>query len=223
MIIAPSILSADFCHLGDAVDAAQSAGAHWIHVDVMDGAFVPNITIGQPVVRALRKHTTLPLDVHLMVDRPERYIPDFISAGADTISIHVEATPHVHRALMLIKDAGKQCGLAINPATSIASLHPCLNLLDIIVVMSVNPGFGGQTFIPETYSRVKAIKDMCASSLGANNTHPLIEIDGGVSKNNSRQLIDAGADILVAGSAVFGSGLDAVQNNISEIIHSMTK
>lgn len=225
MIIAPSILSADFCKLGDAVDAVHAAGAQWIHVDVMDGAFVPNITIGQPVVASLKQHTTMPLDVHLMVDRPERYIADFISAGADTISVHVEATPHMHRALSQINDAGKHSGIAINPGTPIEVLIPCLHLVDLVVVMSVNPGFGGQAFIPETYQRVRQIRDLCAK-LGrhtkcADGKRPMIEIDGGVSKDNAKQLKDAGADVLVAGSAIFGGGLEAIPANVKAIKYAV--
>jgi len=224
MIIAPSILSADFCHLGNAVDevsGGESCAEHrWIHVDVMDGAFVPNITIGQPVVRSLRKHTKLQLDVHLMVQNPERYVADFVAAGADIVSIHVEATPHVHRTLSMIKDADKQCGLAINPGTSIETLIPSLHLVDLIVVMSVNPGFGGQQFIPETYRRIRKIKALCKEHLSDKVNQPLIEIDGGVSKQNARQLKDAGADVLVAGSAIFGNGLETVKKNIDAIVHA---
>ena len=201
-IIAPSILSADFARLGDDVRAVVEAGADWIHVDVMDGRFVPNLTIGPPVVRALRKVTTAPLDVHLMIVEPEKYIAEFAEAGADIITVHAEATPHVHRALQHIRSHGKRAGVSLNPGTPEDHLRYVLPLCDLVLVMSVNPGFGGQSFIEEVLPKVAAIRKM----IDALGLHTALEIDGGISEKTARRAAEAGARAFVAGNAVFGQG-----------------
>lgn len=199
--IAPSILSADWTRLGEEVAQVEAAGARIIHVDVMDGHFVPNITIGLPVVRALRKHTELPLDVHLMISEPGRYAEQFVEAGARMVSVHVEADQHLHRTLDAIRAAGAQAGIAINPATSLAVLDDALPFADYVVLMTVNPGFGGQRFIKHSFDKLRRLRGM----IDARNLNTLIEIDGGVDLENAAQLASAGADILVAGSAIFGA------------------
>ncbi|WP_287370964.1 ribulose-phosphate 3-epimerase [Oceanithermus sp.] len=201
-LIAPSILSADFARLAEQVRAAEAAGADWIHVDVMDGRFVPNITMGFVVVEALRSVTRLPLDVHLMIVEPERYVERFVAAGADVVTVHAEATPHVHRTLQLIRSAGAKAGLAVNPATPLDWFEDVLGELDLALLMSVNPGFGGQRFIPrslERLERLAALRDRV-------NPGVRIEVDGGVGPANAAELVRRGADVLVAGSAVFGGG-----------------
>lgn len=200
MIVAPSILSADFSRLGEEVKAVAAAGADWIHVDVMDGVFVPNITIGQPVVRALRKVTNLPLDVHLMITDPGRYIDEFARAGADWITIHQEACLHVHRCLQQIRAAGKKAGISLNPATPVDTIEHVLSEVDLVLVMSVNPGFGGQKFIPSALDKIRAIRRMLRER---NLLHVLIEVDGGVGPDNIAEVLSAGADAVVAGNAVF--------------------
>lgn len=199
-MIAPSILSADFARLGEEVRAVADAGADIIHVDVMDGHFVPNITIGPLIVRALRKVTDLPLDVHLMIAKPDRYIADFAHAGADWISVHVETCPHLQRSLNLIREHGKKTGVVLNPATSLSSLEYVLDDVDFVMLMSVNPGFGGQSFIPATLGKIRALRSMLDES-----GHPEvdIEVDGGVSPKTIAQIARAGANIFVAGSAVY--------------------
>lgn len=204
--IAPSILSADFARLADALASIQSS-ADIVHLDVMDGHFVPNITIGPPVVAALRKVTKLPFDCHLMISRPQKYIPEFLKAGADMISIHLEADPHLHRALSMIREGGAKAGVAINPATPAESLSEVVAYCDYILVMSVNPGFGGQKFIRQTTEKVRRVREMIERS---GNRVP-IEIDGGIDATTAREVVAAGASILVAGNAVFGSG-DAATN-----------
>jgi len=204
LVIAPSILSADFARLGDEVRAVDQAGADWIHVDVMDGRFVPNITIGPLVVAALRPVTEKPLDVHLMIVEPERYVPDFARAGADHIYVQVEVCPHLHRNLAQIKDLGKKAGAVLNPGTSLSSLEYCLELCDMVLIMSVNPGFGGQSFIPSALEKIRTLRQLC-DERGLN---PWIEVDGGVKASNAWSVIDAGANALVAGSAVFGAADD---------------
>ena len=199
--IAPSILSADFAHLADEVAAVERGGADLIHVDVMDGRFVPNLTIGIPVVRALKRIATVPLDVHLMIVEPERHIEAFAVAGASMISVHVEASPHLHRTLSAIKALGVQAGAVLNPSTPTSMLVPVAGLVDFILVMSVNPGFSGQTFIPESTSRVRDVRDL----LDRAGNHASVEIDGGIQEQNAAQAAGAGADILVAGSAIFGT------------------
>jgi ribulose-phosphate 3-epimerase len=200
--IAPSILSADFARLGDEVAAAQQAGAHLLHIDVMDGHFVPNITIGSGVVESLRKATSLPLDVHLMIEEPDRFIGDFIKAGADMVTVHCEATIHLHRMIQLIKEGGVKAGVSINPATPVWCLETILRDIDVVLVMSVNPGFGGQRFIEGSLEKIRQLKKMI---LGAG-LSVLIEVDGGVKPGNAREIADAGADILVMGSAFFTAG-----------------
>jgi len=197
--IAPSILSADFAALGDALRQAQLAGADWIHIDVMDGHFVPNLTIGPPVVKALRPHSSLPFDVHLMVSQPERLVPAFAAAGADWLSVHWEACPHLHRVVQQIRELGKRPGVVLNPATPPTFLSEILPFVDLVLVMSVNPGFAGQAFIPETVSKVAAI-DAARRDRGLDF---LIEVDGGVGPANAGDLVRAGADVLVAGTALF--------------------
>jgi ribulose-phosphate 3-epimerase len=204
-LIAPSILSADFGILRDEVRAVEAAGADWIHVDVMDGRFVPNITIGPLVVRAVRASTKLPLDVHLMIVEPERYVADFAKAGADRISVHVEASPHLHRTLQQIRAAGAKAGVVLNPHTSEELIRHVLPDVDLVLVMSVNPGFGGQSFIPSALPKIAALRRMIDSA----GLPVELEVDGGVSRSTSRSVIDAGASVLVAGSAVFDAAAAA--------------
>lgn len=200
-MIAPSILSADFSRLGDDVRAVDQAGADWIHVDVMDGRFVPNITIGPLVVEALRPVTSKPLDVHLMIVEPEKFVADFAKAGADHIYVQVEACPHLHRNLGQIRDLGCKAGAVLNPGTPLSSLEYCLELCDLVLIMSVNPGFGGQSFIPSAVNKVRALRQMCNEK----GLDPWIEVDGGIKANNAWQVIEAGANALVAGSAIFNT------------------
>jgi ribulose-phosphate 3-epimerase len=200
--IAPSILSADFTRLGEEIRAAEAAGADMFHIDIMDGHFVPNITIGPFVVEAIRKTTTLPLDVHLMIEDPDRYIADFIKAGADYLTVHLEASVHLHRTIHWIKDSGARAGVSLNPATPIGSLDYILPDVDLVLLMSVNPGFGGQGFIPQILGKIRALRGLLAE-LG----YPvLVEVDGGIKYDNAKEVADAGADILVMGSAFFNSG-----------------
>lgn len=199
--IAPSILSADFARLGDEVRAVAAAGADYIHVDVMDGHFVPNITIGPLVVDAVRKVTDLPLDVHLMIENPDRYIPDFAKAGADIIVVHAEATHHLHRTVQLIKSFGKKAGVSLNPATTLHQLDFILDDLDLVLLMTVNPGFGGQSFIEACLPKIHALRAM----LDKRGLETELEVDGGVKIDNIDRISHAGADVFVAGSAVFGS------------------
>lgn len=199
--IAPSVLSADFLRLGEEAAAAASAGADLLHVDVMDGVFVPNITIGPPVVKALSRATQLPLDVHLMIDRPERYVTDFVQAGAAYLTVHEEATVHLHRTVQQIKEAGARAGVAINPATPVETLADVLADLDLVLIMSVNPGFGGQAFIPQVLNKIVKLRRM----LDEIGSKAVIEVDGGVKPDNARQVVEAGADMLVMGSAFYGS------------------
>ena len=200
--LAPSILSADFAHLAESVQRAAEGGAAVIHVDIMDGHFVPNLTIGPPVVRSLRKVTKLPLDCHLMIENPDQFIPDFVQAGADWISVHQEACIHLNRSLHHIKDHGAQAGVVINPSTPVDTLVEVLDIVDYVLVMSVNPGFGGQKFIPGTLHKMRRLSEMRAER-GLNFR---IEVDGGVAPDTIADVVRAGAEILVAGNAVFGSG-----------------
>ncbi|MBI5049352.1 MAG: ribulose-phosphate 3-epimerase [Nitrospirae bacterium] len=199
--IAPSILSADFSRLGEEIKAAEKAGADLIHVDVMDGHFVPNITIGPPVVKALRKITSLPLDVHLMITEPDRYIEDFAKAGADIITIHSEASTHLHRSINYIKAQKAKAGVSLNPSTPLNVLDFVLPEVDMVLLMSVNPGFGGQEFIPQTLGKIKKLRDIIKKK----KYRIEIEVDGGVNINNAAGVIKAGADILVMGNAFFNS------------------
>lgn len=213
ILVAPSILSADFARLGEEVAAVEKAGADWIHVDVMDGRFVPNLTIGPPVVKALRKVTKLPLDVHLMIVEPERYVDAFAEAGADTITVHVEASTHLHRTLCHIRSLGKRAGVVLNPATHESTLQYVMDVVDQVLVMSVNPGFGGQSFIREVLPKVAAIKSM----IDLHGRQVDIEIDGGITKDTAPAAIAAGARVLVAGSAVFTGGSASYAQNIAAL------
>lgn len=197
--LAPSILSADFARLGEQIDEVASAGAHYIHVDVMDGHFVPNITIGALVVTSIRRVTTLPLDVHLMIEHPERYISEFVQAGADIITVHVEASPHLHATIRLIKELGAKAGISINPPTPLGAVEGFLPHVDLVLVMSVNPGFGGQSFIPETLPRIAHIRKV----LDDRALHAELEVDGGINADNAPDIVEAGADVLVAGNSIF--------------------
>ncbi len=200
--LAPSILSADFAHLADQVLAAEEGGATVLHVDVMDGHFVPNITIGPPVVQSLRKVTDLPLDCHLMIENPDQYVPTFVEAGADWISVHQEECVHLNRTLQLIKSHDCRAGVVINPATPVETLSEVLDTVDYVLVMSVNPGFGGQTFIPASLRKIACL----AAIRAERGLSYRIEVDGGVAMETVQQVVRAGAEILVAGNAVFGSG-----------------
>jgi ribulose-phosphate 3-epimerase len=200
-MIAPSILSADFSRLGAEIQAVEAAGAEVIHIDVMDGHFVPNITIGPLVVKAARQVTDLPLDVHLMITSPDRYIQDFIDAGADWVTVHVEACTHLHRTLSYIRGQGKKAGAVLNPATSLSTLEYVLDELDLVMLMSVNPGFGGQSFIESSLEKITKLRQM----LDAVNPEAGIEVDGGISPKNIERVAKAGANIFVAGSAVYGA------------------
>lgn len=200
-LIAPSILSADFARLGEEIGAVTKAGADWIHVDVMDGHFVPNITIGPVVVQSLKKLNPPTLDVHLMISEPERYIGDFAKAGADYIAVHVEASVHLHRNLQQIRQAGAKAGVVLNPHTPVSSIQHVLGLCDLVLLMSVNPGFGGQAFIPEVLPKCEELAKLRAAGGHAF----LIEVDGGVNEKTAPSLVKAGVDVLVAGSYIFGA------------------
>jgi len=199
--IAPSILSADFTKLGEEIEAVEKAGADYIHIDVMDGHFVPNITVGPMIVKAARKATNLPLDVHLMIENPERYIDDFVTAGSDLITVHAETVTHLHRILRVIRDAGVKAGVSLNPATPLSSIEHVLNNLDMVVLMTVNPGFGGQSFIPEVLPKIEELKRM----IDQKDMEIDIEVDGGINVENIAKVARAGANIFVAGNAIFGS------------------
>lgn len=201
ILVAPSILSADFARLGDEVAAVERAGADLLHIDVMDGHFVPNLTVGPPIVEALKKVTKLPLDVHLMITNADAFIPDFAEAGADYLTVHVEACPHLHRTIQSIKERGVKAGVTLNPATPIHSIQDILPDVDLVLIMSVNPGFGGQRFIPSVLSKVTVARTM----LDRIKSTALLEVDGGIKIDNVAQVVAAGATVLVAGSAVFSS------------------
>jgi len=200
--IAPSILSADFSRLGEEIAAVEIAGADWVHIDVMDGHFVPNITIGPPVVRSLRKVTRLPFDVHLMIEKPESYLDAFIDAGCNILTVHLEAASHLHRTIHYIKERGILAGVSVNPATPLSLLEDILPDLDLLLIMTVNPGFGGQQFIANMLPKIRKAKEMISTVA----PHVVIEVDGGINLDNISTVAQAGADILVAGSAVFSSG-----------------
>ncbi len=199
LVVAPSILSANFAQLGEDVKAVDKAGADWIHVDVMDGRFVPNITIGPLIVEALRPVTTKPLDVHLMIVEPENYVSDFAKAGADHIYVQVEACTHLHRNLSQIKDLGVKAGAVLNPGTPLDTLEYCLELCDLVLIMTVNPGFGGQSFIENQVQKIKDLRQICDER----GLDPWIEVDGGIKANNAWKVIEAGANAIVSGSGVF--------------------
>ncbi|SEP56005.1 ribulose-phosphate 3-epimerase [Piscibacillus halophilus] len=212
--IAPSILSADFSKLGDEIKDVEK-DVDYIHVDVMDGHFVPNITIGPLIVESIRPITQLPLDVHLMIENPEQYVPAFAKAGADIISVHQEATPHLHRVIQQIKNEGVKPGVVINPATPVESIMPILGDVDLVLVMTVNPGFGGQSFIESTLSKIKQLKELKQQY----NYHYEIEVDGGVKPETAKACVDAGAEVLVAGSAIFNhsnrqEAINAIKDSI---------
>ncbi len=206
--IAPSILSADFAHLGDQVRAAEAGGADWIHIDVMDGHFVPNITIGPLIVKALRPITTLPLDVHLMIQNPGWYLTDFVQAGADHLIVHLEADPHLHRLIQRIHELGAKPGVALNPATPLSALEEILPYVDLVLVMSVNPGFGGQTYISSSTEKIRRLRKM----LDTLDRSVELEVDGGISPHTAPPVVEAGATVLVAGSAVFNSQASIAEN-----------
>ena len=199
--LAPSVLSADFGNLRGAMDICRKGGAHWIHIDVMDNQFVPNLTIGPPVVKSLRKYTDKFLDVHMMVINPEKLVEPFAKAGADGITFHVEATENPNKVIDLIRSTGKQVGISLKPGTSLTTIEPYLEKVDLVLIMSVEPGFGGQGYLPDSSERIKQLKsrlnEMCLDRV-------IIEVDGGVKLNNMKEIVEAGADVLVAGSAVFG-------------------
>jgi ribulose-phosphate 3-epimerase len=211
--IAPSILSADFARLGDEIRAVDTAGADWIHVDVMDGHFVPNITIGPAVVKALRSSSKLPFDVHLMIAPVDPYIPAFAEAGADIITVHPESGPHLHRTIQLIKSLGKKAGVALNPATPVEAIDYVLDNIDLVLVMTVNPGFGGQGFID---SQLQKIADVRAR-IDKSGRDIALEVDGGVNATTAAQVVGAGADVLVAGTATFEGGAKAYGDNIRRL------
>jgi len=210
-LIAPSILSADFSKLGVEVQAVEAAGADWIHIDVMDGHFVPNITMGPLVVEAVRRSTALPMDVHLMIENPDQYVAEFSKAGADFISVQVETCTHLHRTIHLIKEHSVKAGAVLNPATPLTALDWVLDDLDLVLVMSVNPGFGGQKFITSSLEKIRALRRL----IDANHLKTLIQVDGGVNRATVGDITRAGADVLVAGSAIFGS--DDYKATIAEL------
>lgn len=199
VLIAPSILSADFARLAEEIAAVEQAGADLLHVDVMDGHFVPNLTVGPPIIESLKKVTKLPLDVHLMITNADTFIPEFVEAGADYLTVHVEACPHLHRTIQSIKERGIKAGVTLNPATPISSLQDILGDVDLVLIMSVNPGFGGQKFIPSVLKKISDARTM----LDRINSHALLEVDGGVKVENTKEIVAAGATTLVAGSAIF--------------------
>jgi len=211
--VAPSILSADFARLGEEVRAVEAAGADWIHVDVMDGHFVPNITIGPSVVRALRPHAKIPFDVHLMISPVDPYIEAFAEAGADGITVHTEAGPHIHRTLQLIRSHGKRPGVVINPGTPIDAIDNVLDLVDLVLIMTVNPGFGGQSFIESQLEKIEA----AAARIKKSGRAIALEVDGGITHDTAKRAIAAGADVLVAGTAVFKDGPAQYASNIARL------
>lgn len=201
VLVAPSILSADFARLADEVARVEQGGADWLHIDVMDGHFVPNLTVGPPIVEALRKVTKLPLDVHLMMTNPDAFIEEFAQAGANYLTVHVEACPHLHRTVQSIKERGVKAGVTLNPATPAVALSEIVRDADLILIMSVNPGFGGQKFIPSSLQKIAQVREM----IDRTQSRAVLEVDGGVKPDNVAEIIAAGADVLVAGSAIFSS------------------
>jgi ribulose-phosphate 3-epimerase len=214
--LAPSILSADFARLGEQIAEVGKAGADYIHVDVMDGHFVPNITIGAPVVASLRPLTRLPLDVHLMIEHPERYISDFVEVGADIITVHVEASRHVHSTIEAIKDLGARAGVSLNPPTPLSAVDDFIHQVDLVLVMSVNPGFGGQAFIPESLPRIAEMRKM----IDSRKPGVELEVDGGINAENAPEIVKAGAEVLVAGNSVFraSDGIKQAMQRLREAV-----
>jgi ribulose-phosphate 3-epimerase len=218
--IAPSILSADFAHLAEAVQAAENARADWIHVDVMDGHFVPNLTAGPVIVQSLRSVTTLPLDVHLMIEKPERLLPAFADAGANRLTVHVETCPHLNRTIQHIHELGARAGVTLNPATPLVALEEILPFVDQVLIMSVNPGFGGQSYIPTSTARIARVRQML-DERGL--TEVELEVDGGIKPYNAREIVGAGATVLVSGSAIFGDRPDRIGTNIAALRQAAIK
>jgi ribulose-phosphate 3-epimerase len=218
-LIAPSILSADFGRLAEDVQIAEAAGADWIHVDVMDGHFVPNITIGPLVTEAVKRSTELPVDVHLMIESPERFLRDFVDAGADRVTVHQETCPHLQRTLQQIRELGASPGVSLNPSTPVAALNDIVPYLDMILVMTVNPGFGGQAFIPSSPKKIQTARSLLQGS-GKGDAH--VQVDGGITPSTAQLVVEAGADVLVAGSAVFrhpggpAEGIKALRESLSK-------
>ena len=210
-LIAPSILSSDFANLQSESIMLNESEADWFHIDVMDGVFVPNLTFGMPIIKAIKKHSTKPFDVHLMIVEPDKFIEEFAAAGANILTVHYEACPHLHRSIQRIKASGMKAGVALNPHTNINLLSDIIADIDLVCLMSVNPGFGGQSFIENTYTKIKDLKKLITE----NGSNALIEIDGGVTDKNAKKLIDCGADVLVAGSFVFNSANP--KNTIKEL------
>jgi len=218
--IAPSILSADFGRLAEEVSRVEAAGADIIHIDVMDGHFVPNLTVGPPIVEALRKVTALPLDVHLMITHPDSFIPEFAQAGANYLTVHVETCPHLHRTIQSIKEHGVKAGVTLNPSTPLSTLEEVISVVDLLLIMSVNPGFGGQSFIPSSLDKIVRARQLIART----KSHAVLEVDGGVKVENAAEIIKAGAGILVAGSAIFDSSdyaatIRAFQSEAHKVLH----